>query len=135
MHVRVLAWILFGVGSAVLPLLLAGIVLLDHDKLSSPAMTWEHGELLLISMTLLIAAVGELILAETQLKRTKIVLVAAAGFLIRIASVWYMDVWASLISGQPFRQEFVRAASPWFFLFALFNSGACIMLSIRKETK
>lgn len=130
MSVKLLTWLVFGVGAALLPLVLAAVVLFNHDLLKSPSATWERGELLLISMTLLIAALGELVVNETAFKRIKIVIIASSGFLLFVSAIWYMDVWGSIILGQEFKREFLKQWSPWFFVFSLINA-ACIMLPKR----
>jgi hypothetical protein len=130
---KVITWLLFGVGSAVVPLLVSGIIYANHDQLTEYSLTWEHGELVLISMTLLITAAGELLAHESRFGLTKIFVLGLSGILILIACVWYVDVWKSLVSHEKFRQDFLKTWSPAFFFICLFNSSACIMLSKGSE--
>ena len=51
---RLLIWLLFGVASAVLPLFLTGIIMFDHGRFLHWSDTWARGELILVSMTLLL---------------------------------------------------------------------------------
>ena len=135
MPLRLVIWLLFGVGSAVLPLLLSGIVIFNHGQFSEISDTWSRGELLLlVSMTLLIASLGELVVYETGFARVKALLTVISGFLIIVSAVWYMDSFGSMISQQQFKQDFLRNWSPWFFLFALINATVCIMLPKRNGT-
>jgi hypothetical protein len=131
MSIRLLIWLLFGVASAVLPLLLAGIVIFNHGQFSSVSDTWSHGELLLVSMTLLMASLGDLIVYETDFPRVKAFVTVISLFLIIVSAVWYMDSFGNVISHQQFKQEFLRSWSPWFFLFSLINATVCIMLPKR----
>jgi hypothetical protein len=131
MPLRLLIWLLFGVGSAVLPLFLSGIVIFNHGQFAGVSDTWSRGELLLVAMTLLITSLGELVVYETGFPRVKALLTVISGFLIIVSAVWYMDSFGSMISQQRFKQDFLRHWSPWFFSFSLINATVCIMLPKR----
>lgn len=127
-------WILFGVASAILPLVLAGIVLFNHDKFERISDAWSNGELLLISMTLLMASLGDLIVYESPFPGVKALVTVISLFLIIVSAVWYMDIFAALLNKQSFKQEFLRSWSPWFFAFSLTNATVCIMLPKKDDT-
>jgi cell division protein FtsW (lipid II flippase) len=131
---RLLIWLLFGVCSAVLPLVLAAIVMFDHDKFERLSDTWGHGELLLIAMTLLLASLGDLIVYESVYPKVKTLITVISFFLIIVSAVWYMDIFGVLLSGgKAPKEEFLRKWSTWFFGFCLINATVCIMLP-KKET-
>jgi hypothetical protein len=128
MPLRLVIWLVFGVGSGVLPLLLSGLVIFNHGEFTGVSDTWSRGELVRISMTLLIASLGELVLYETRFPKVKSLMTVISGFLIIVSAVWYMDSFGSSISHQSFKETFLRHWSPWFFSFSLLNVTACIML-------
>jgi hypothetical protein len=134
MSLRLLIWLLFGVASAVLPLLLVGMVMFNHEQFQRVSDTWSRGELLLISMTLLMTALGDLIVYETDFPRVKALITVISFFLIIVSAVWYMDSFGRMLSNQPFKQPFLRDWSPWFFVFSLINATVCIMLPKRSDT-
>jgi len=132
---RLLIWLLFGVGSAVLPLLLTGIIMFDHDKFKQVSDTWSGGELILISMTLLMASLGDLIVYESKYPPVKALITVISFFLIIVAAVWYMDVFSGLITvGRSLKEDFLRVWSPWFFAFSLTTATVCIMLPKKDGT-
>jgi hypothetical protein len=128
MPLRLLIWLVFGVGSAVLPLFLSGLIIFDRGLFSSVSDTWSRGELVLISMTLLIAALGDLVVYAAEFPKVKALMTITSGFLILVSAVWYMDVFGNIISRQRFKEDFLRHWSPLFFIFALINATVCIML-------
>lgn len=131
---RLILWILFGVGSAVLPLLLTGIVMFDHGKYHTVSDTWSGGELLLVSMTLMMASLGELIAYESKYPQVKAFISAIALFLIVVSAVWYMDTFGSIMAGGVRPQEpFLRAWSLSFFGFCLTTATVCVMLPKRQK--
>ena len=130
---RILIWLLFGVASAILPLFLTAIVMFDHGRFAHWSDTWSRGELILISMTLLLASLGDLVVYGTPYPKAKALLTVAAFFLIIIAAVWYMDVFGGLLGGQVYKQEFLRHWSPWLFTLSLTSAAFCIMLPKIKE--
>ena len=132
---RLLIWLLFGVCSAVLPLLLVGIIMVDHEKLKYLSDTWSNGELILISMTLLFASLGDLIVYESKYPPVKALATVISFFLIIVAAVWYMDVFSGIITGARLKDGFLRTWSPWFFAFSLTTATVCIMLPKKDGTE
>ncbi len=131
---RLTVWVLFGACSAVLPLVLIGIVMFDHDKLVEISDTWSHGELLLIAMTLLMASLGDLIVYESVFPKIKALIIIISIFLIIVSAVWYSDSFSGMLTGgKPLKGAFLRKWSPWFFGFSLINASVCIMLPKRER--
>jgi hypothetical protein len=117
---RLLIWLLFGVCSAVLPLLLTGIIMFDHDKFKQVSDTWSGGELILISMTLLMASLGDLIVYESKYPPVKALTTVISFFLIIVAAVWYMDVFSGLITtGRSLKGGFSQGVVPVVFRILL----------------
>ena len=102
---RILIWLLFGVASAVLPLFLTAIVMFDHDRFVHWSDTWSRGELILISMTLLLASFGDLIVYGTTFPQIRALITLVSFFMIIISAVWYMDIFGGLLDGL-YKQEF-----------------------------
>lgn len=125
---RLLIWLLFGVASAVLPLFLTGIIMFDHGRFLHWSDTWARGELILVSMTLLLASLGDLIVYGTPFPKVKALTIVLSFFVIIISAVWYMDIFGGLLDGQIYRQEFVRNWSPGFFAFSLTIATVCLIL-------
>lgn len=130
---KLMIWLLFGVASAILPLFLSGIVLFNHNKYLDLTDTWSHGELLLVSMTLLMASLGELIVYHTFYLKVKAFITGIGFILVIICAVWYMDTFSELLSGVPTKQDFLRKWSPYFFGFCLTIATVCIMLPKEPE--
>jgi hypothetical protein len=130
---RILIWLLFGVASAVLPLFLTAVVMFDHGRLAHWSDTWSHGELILVSMTLLLASLGDLIVYDTKFRMTKALTTFTSFFMIIISAVWYMDLFAGLLDGQVYKQEVLRHLSPVFFLSSLTVAAVCVILPKVKE--
>ena len=125
---RILIWLLFGAASAILPLFLTAIVMFDHGRFVQWSDTWSRGELILISMTLLLASFGDLIVYGTPFPKVRAFITLISIFLIIVAAVWYMDIFGGLLDGLTYKQEFLRYWSPWFFAFSLTSAAVCVML-------
>ena len=130
---RILIWLLFGVASAILPLFLTAVVMFDHGRLVQWSDTWSHGELILVSMTLLLSTAGDLIVYDTKFPLTKALTTFASFFMIIISAVWYMDLFTGLLIGQVYKQDMLRHLSPGFFLFSLTVAAVCVILPKIKE--
>lgn len=127
---KIVKWICFSGIVSLLPLVLTGVILANHEHLDSLSLTWERGEFVLIAATLLIAALGDLITSENKhMRKTKMATGLIVMFCAIILCCWYGSIVESLIAGEKYAKAAVITYSPFFYIFSLFSSLGCLILS------
>lgn len=114
---------------SLLPLMLTAITLSNHGKLERWSITWERGEFLLISATLLIAALGEMVASGNHMIKTKICVTTIVLLMAIGLCSWYGSIVESMIMKEEYALDAVIYYSPRVFAFSLLASLACVMLS------
>jgi uncharacterized membrane protein YhhN len=122
-------WFWFsGVGS-IAPLLILSVILLTRDRwVGFPALI-SRGELFLISAVLLATAIGDLLMSNTRMKKTKLFVGALALGLGGVSAVWYAVIQDCVVCGETYNPNPIIWCSPFIFVFTLIAGLACVMLS------
>lgn len=125
-----LKWSLFGVVFAVLPIIFnLAHALTRRDDISFAALL-SHGELLLVSVAVAAASVGELFGARREaFRRTRMILVAASMILICLASGWFADIAAGIRAGEDLDDQLIAIGSLVMFIFATISGACCVLVA------
>jgi hypothetical protein len=122
-------WFVFSVVIALLPLVFKYVVGLTDGLVPSAAALLSHGELLLVSVAITAAAVGELIGGGRR--RMVLKLLAGGGC---IATILFCSLYFASVSQRTVvHPEVVAHISMMLFVVAVGTSGSCIALAEDRE--
>lgn len=114
---------------ALLPLVFHALQLCSRGKAASVAAVTYHGELLIVSVALGAAAIGELIGSSARFTSPKIF---AAGFCLLtllLSAFHYADITACCIAAQPLEASVVANISTTSYVSTVICSACCIILA------
>jgi hypothetical protein len=121
---RLIAWLFFTVVVSLLPVAGGLLFDVDHGEGLHAARAVAHGELLVLSVTITAAAVGELVLTgiPSGVRSAALVLIGSAFTIIIVAGFWFADI--SSIARSPSRVDHISDGS------LAIGSGAVLCLSL-----
>ncbi len=127
---RLTRWAIFSVAVALLPLVFHALQLATRGKPVSVAAVTAHGELLLISVALAAAAIGDLLGSRNWTHSlSKLVSSGFCMLMLLLASFYYADICACRMGGQPIEDAVISKVSILSYLFTLICSASCVALS------
>lgn len=134
MKALVLKWLLFSGCVSLLPFLYPCVALMNHEKFTRFGVVWERGEFLLVSITILITSLGDLVACDNhRLLKTKLFVIGCCILIVLGLCAWYGSIVESLVTGQTYAVNAVTFYSPIAFGVSIAGSLACVMLSHKPE--
>lgn len=127
---KLIRWFIFSVAVALLPLIFHALQLITRGKSASLSAVTSHGELLIVSVALAAAAIGNIIGNKNM--TLSIPKLLSAGFcmlMLLLSSFYYADISACRISGQPIEDNVIACVSLISYIFTFICSACCIVLS------
>ncbi len=131
---HVIVWLIGVLLASLIPLLFLYFHGLDSSHAPTVFDLLGHGDLLLISLVVTIAAITELVLAvnniqQAQLLPTAVILLGAV-LAVAAEALWYADISAQLLDGQSFGStHVVTYGSLIFFGLSAYCSSMCVKLA------
>ena len=126
---KIIKWIVFGVVIALLPLIFRLICLLVVGAKPSLVAVTSQGELLLISVCMGAAAIGEIIVCDTNKKNFKILSVGSCVILLILSALLFAFISQSNSASTTFNSQVVSNISLYLYGFSLISSGCCVYLA------
>lgn len=126
---RLIKWLIFSVMIALLPIIFNAIKMITRNNPIELEILFSNGELLIISVAIASAAVGELLGSGED----KIIVKYFAGggciTIIALASLWFADISTSMRLGENLNKYFISAGSIVMFFLTLISAGSCKALA------
>lgn len=127
---KLIRWTIFSVAVALLPLVFHALQLTTRGKAVSVTAVTSHGELLLISVALAAAAIGDLLGNRNwTLSIPKLVASGFCMLMLLLSSFYYADISACRMSGQLIEDGVIATVSVLSYAFTLVCSGCCVALA------
>lgn len=126
---KIIRWIIFGVAIALLPLIFQFICLIVTGTKASLVAITSQGELLLISVCMGAAAIGEIIICDTKKKNLKILSVGSCVILLTLSALLFAFISQSNPSSSTLDNHAISNISLYLYGCSLISSGCCIYLS------
>lgn len=123
---------MFSVALGLLPVFFNFLSLLTFGPELSWALLLGNGELLLLSVGLSAAALGDLIAVGREWEKFKIVLTASSAGNIALASFYFAAISQRSAEGEPTNGSVVAIVSLVLYALALACSGSCIAVAERR---
>jgi len=129
---RIFKWLISTVLASVIPLLITGIILNDHEKLKVMNDLWPRGELFLISLIGTATALGDLVVSAPKYVLAKTCITVGTVFFLMVTVCWYVELTSDSLligggAGNGLRDK-ILSYSPYVFVFSLIVGVACVML-------
>jgi ABC-type sugar transport system permease subunit len=127
-------WFVFSVIVTLAPFFLGFLQSVDRNQKFTFSSILGNGQLLLVSVAISAAALGELVLVEVlPLQRImKTLAIGSCTLVVIIASLWFGDVSAAVQSKVPPDPRTISTGSVIVYVWALGSSIWCLTLAARK---
>lgn len=123
-------WGIFVVALALVPILISVLGSVSRGDHLDFVDLFERGELLLISVAILGAAVADLVTEGGPRFRTlKLTVGGTSGFVVIAASTWFADISAATRDGSALDSESIAVGSIVVFGFAVVAGLSCIIVA------
>jgi len=124
-----LRWGTFTVGISVMPVVFNALAAYTRGQPVRYVDLVANGELLLVSVAISAAAVGELAVGIGPWASGKVLLMAMSLFTSILAAWWFADVTAVARAHDPVDRHAIAVGSTWVFASALVVGACCIFAS------
>jgi hypothetical protein len=135
MWIKFLRWLLFGVCVALMPLGWNALRTVIRGGIPTLQELCSHGELFLIAGAIAARALGEIVASGRDLGIYKLLSGVGCVGVLMVSSVLFADVSGYLSMGQSYDKASTAWISIYIYLFNLFASGSCVILSTLSEIK
>lgn len=125
---RLVLWAIFSVGIALVPLVFKGVSLITKEPIEGEGNVIIRGELLLITVALCAAAVGELLASGPSFQLVKIISGGASIIILLFSSLYFAQVSALYADGTQVRVKVVRLLSLGFSGLTLYRATTTVCL-------
>ena len=125
---KVVRWLLFGVGIAIVPICLNYLTLSGRGVSPSFTMLISRGELLLVAAVISAEAISRLIGSEKKRGIRKVLAGGGCIIILFLCAGWFASISADLATGNHVDAQVVTYNSIWMFMFALISGGSCVAL-------
>jgi hypothetical protein len=131
MRAKLTRWTIFSVLLALVPLLVSALIRATRRQAADLDTILSNGELLLITVGLAGAAVGELIGSGRGVARPMRELISAgmSVVILVVSALYFADVAAAKAAAQVVDSPLIASVSLGVYVAALISSGACIALA------
>ena len=128
---KVLQWIFFGVLIGITPLLVALLIGITKDSTTNLVDVLDNGELLLVTVGIAGAAVGDLLAGSHRFPELEIVSGGGCIFILVISSIYFADISATTTSSLNSSLDLSVIEKYSYFLFTggFISSMASVILS------
>lgn len=127
---KLLGWFIFTLIFSLLPIYLNWLSGVSRDQALTMVNLTSHGELLIISVAITAAALGEIITNDPKrLPELKIISIGTSMVILVISSWWYSDITTALRLGEEMNLVITSRYSLAIFLLAVLTSAINVALS------
>ena len=126
---KIIRWIIYGVAIALLPLIFQLIILIASGAKASLVAVTSQGELLLISVCMVAAAIGEIIICDTNKKKFKMISVGSCLLLLIMSALLFAVISQSNPLSISLDNNAISDISLYLYFCSLISSGCCVYLS------
>lgn len=126
-------WLFFSVALSLVPIAASILISSTRNGSGSLESGLKHGELLLITVSLCAAAVGDLIGTSKDIPIRKIVSGGGALLILIVSAIYFADISAAISNGAQFDSSQLTKYSLYLFSSGIICSALCVSFAVEGD--
>ncbi len=130
MSLRVIRWLIFNVALAVVPLVVSGLIRATRGQALSLYIMLANGELLLITVCMAGAAIGELLgIKERRYPKLELIAGGTCVVILVVTAIYFADISSAHTSSQQIDFAVIKWTSLVLYTSGFIASLSCIVIA------